>query len=62
MDKLSQDFSNLEEEEREGGRTEKRNIWYLVRCYTDRGQWHIINRIWLACMILYTVYTILFIL
>ena len=40
----------------EGGRTEERNIWYLVRCYTVRGQWHIINRIWLACMILYTVH------
>ena len=50
-----------EEEENcpvEGGRTEERNIWYLVRCYTVRGQWHLINRIWLACVILYTVYTI----
>ena len=52
----------LEEEENpqgEGGSTEGSNIRYLVRCYTVRGQWHIINRIWLACMILYTVYAIL---
>ena len=49
-----------EEEEKnclgEGGRTEERNIWDLVRCYTVRGQWHIIHKI---CMIQYSVNSIL---
>ena len=43
MDKLSQDFQNLDEEECEGGSAEKRNIWYLVWCCTVRGQYNIIN-------------------
>ena len=35
----------------EGGRTEERNNWYLVRCYTVKG--HIMYKIGLACTILY---------
>ena len=38
----------------EGGSTEERSIWYLERHYTVRGQWQIINRIWLC--ILYSVF------
>ena len=41
-----------------GGGWQCRGEEYLVRCYTARGQWYIINRIWFTCMILYAVYTI----
>ena len=54
---LAYDKNLQEEEESQGerGRTEERPVvWYLVRCFTVRGEWHIINRIYLACMILYT--------
>ena len=33
---------------------QRRDLLYGTWCYTVRGEWHIINRICLACMILYT--------
>ena len=45
--------------EEEGGNCpgEERNIWYLVRCYTVRGQCHIINSMY---DIIYSVYYTLY--
>ena len=49
VDGIVKDEVRGEEEEEncpgEGGRTEERNIWYLVRCYTVRGQCYILKGI-----------------
>ena len=49
------DETGIGEEDKEcQGESDRTVVWYLVRCFTVRGEWHIINRIYLACMILYT--------
>ena len=48
----------------EGGRTEERNIWYLVKCCTVRGQWHIVHckqdRVIIYITVYYTLYLVKF--